>query len=159
MSRDTNSNPEISFDFSQSKIAIVQSTYHRHITDILKEGALATLRHYHVGNIYHIGMPGAYELVFGVIKALEGIENLDAAMVLGCVIKGDTDHDIYINQAVASGLSQLELKHKIPIGFGLLTTNTMDQAWERSGGAKGNKGEETALAVLKALSFKLMKIQ
>jgi 6,7-dimethyl-8-ribityllumazine synthase len=158
MSRDLSTNSFLDFDFSKSKIVIVQSTYHSDITNNLKEGALKILKEHGVTNILYIEMPGAYELVYGCNKAISILENINGIIALGCVIKGDTDHDIYINQAVASGLIQLENNYKIPIGFGLLTTNNLQQAVDRSGGNHGNKGEETAMAVLHAMSFKVNKL-
>lgn len=158
MSRDLSNHSFLDFDFSKSKIAIVQSTYHSEITDELRNGALKILKEHKVSNILHIEMPGAYELVYGCNKSISLIENLSGIIALGCVIKGDTDHDVYINHAVATGLIQLENEYRIPIGFGLLTTNNLQQALDRAGGIHGNKGEETAMAVLHAIGFKVNKL-
>ena len=158
MSRDLSVNSSVDFDFSKSNIAIVQSIYHSDITNALRLGAHKVLKEHGVENIHYIEMPGAYELVYGCNKSISLIENLHGIIALGCVIKGDTDHDVYINQAVANGLIQLENKYRLPIGFGLLTTNTAQQALDRAGGIHGNKGEETAMAVLHAISFKVIKI-
>ncbi len=157
MSRDHQTSGIVSFDFSKSIIVIVQSVYHSDITNELFNGALTVLKNNKVGEIHHMEMPGAYELVYGASKSYELIENLNGIITIGCVIKGDTDHDQYINQAVASGLISLEQQFKVPIGFGLLTTNNHQQAIDRSGGKHGNKGKETALAVLKCLSSSLIK--
>jgi 6,7-dimethyl-8-ribityllumazine synthase len=158
MLRELSTNSSFNFDFSKSKIAIVQSSYHSDITEELKNGALHVLHQHKIKEIFHIEMPGAYELVFGCNKAFELIDKLDGVIALGCVIKGDTDHDVYINHAVAHGLIDLENKFRVPIGFGLLTTNNHQQALDRAGGIHGNKGAETALAVLHSLSFKVHKI-
>lgn len=148
----------ISFDFSNFKFAIVQSVYHSDITDELKKAAIEVLKANKVGEIHCIEMPGAYELVYGSFKAIESIYHLNGIITLGCVIKGDTDHDIYINHAVAKGLIDLQAKYEIPIGFGLLTTNNLEQAVDRAGGKHGNKGAEVANAVLQAISTKPYKI-
>lgn len=158
MKQELNSKLDISYDFSGTKIAIVQSTYHRDVTDLLYQGCVKTLEEYKVGHLYHIEMPGAYELAYGAQKAIELSEKINSVIVLGCVIKGDTDHDVYINQALANGFISLEQKFRIPIGFGLLTVNTHEQAMDRAGGKHGNKGEEAALAILHALSFRINKI-
>jgi len=73
----------------------------------------------------------------------------NAVICLGCVIKGDTDHDQYINQAVSNELMRLSTEMLTPVIFGLLTTNDLQQALDRSGGKHGNKGEECAMAALK----------
>jgi len=88
-------------------------------------------------------VPGAFELPLGA-RIIMGQEKIDAAICLGCVIKGETDHDIYINNAVASGIMTLGLTSKKPIIFGLLTPNTKQQALDRAGGKYGNKGVEAA---------------
>lgn len=159
MSRDLSSLLPISdFDFGQYRVAIVQSTYHNEVTDSLKEGAIQMLQAHHIGEIYHIEVPGAYELVYGCQQAISYFSYLHGIITLGCVIKGDTDHDVYINHAVANGLMQLQIKHDIPIGFGLLTTNNLVQAIDRAGGKHGNKGEEVASAVLHSIASKINKI-
>lgn len=139
-------------------IAIVKSSYHDKITDKLTEGAIEVLKAHKISKILLIEVPGAYEIIYGCIHAINQIPNLAGIITLGCVIKGDTEHDIYINHAVAQGLSQLEIKYNIPIGFGLLTTNTEQQALDRSFGSVGNKGEEVAMAVLHSLNLKIKSI-
>lgn len=142
----------LAFDFSKKKIAIVCSSYHGGITDVLKKAAIDVLSINNVGSIYTLVVPGGYELLYGSLKCIQNIENLDGIITLGCVIKGDTEHDVYINQAVAEGLADIQLKFNIPIGFGLLTVNTEQQALDRSGGKLGNKGEEVAMAVLQCIA-------
>ncbi len=82
-------------------------------------------------------------------QLLDDSGTFDAILCLGCVIKGETDHDIYINNAVAQGLTQLSLSRKRPFLFGLLTPNTEQQALDRAGGKHGNKGVEVAVAAIK----------
>jgi 6,7-dimethyl-8-ribityllumazine synthase len=146
------------YDFSKKKIAIVCSSYHGEITEVLKNGALEVLKINQVGEIFTLMVPGGYELLYGSLKCIQDVEQLDGIITLGCVIKGDTEHDVYINQAVAEGLADIQLKFQIPIGFGLLTVNTEQQALDRSGGKLGNKGEEVAMAVLQCLAERVEKI-
>jgi 6,7-dimethyl-8-ribityllumazine synthase len=140
-------------NFSNNKIGIVQSVYYPEITNKLFEGACALLRAEGVTEITYLPVSGSFELVYGCVQLLHETK-VDGIITLGCVIKGETEHDRYINASVAHTIAQLEVEYKIPIGFGLLTTNDMEQAINRSGGAFGNKGEEVAYAVLSALAHK-----
>jgi len=92
-------------------------------------------------------VPGAWELSL-CVSWLLGRGGLDGVVALGCVIRGETPHFEYVSLGATTGLESLAREYGIPVGFGLLTTDTADQARARSGGAKGNKGEEAALAVL-----------
>jgi 6,7-dimethyl-8-ribityllumazine synthase len=148
----------LSYDFSKKKIAIVCSSYHANITDVLLNGAKEVLKINGVGEVFQFVVPGGYELLYGSLKCIRNVENLDGIITLGCVIKGDTEHDVYINQAVAEGLADIQLKFQIPIGFGLLTVNTEQQALDRSGGNLGNKGEEVAMAVLQCIAETVVKL-
>ncbi len=135
------------------KIAIVVSEYYfDEINKQLLKGCYETLIYNKINhqNISIEYVPGAFELTSGAQLVLEKYKS-DAVITLGCVIKGDTDHDKYINSAVANGLTNLSIQYKKPFIFGLLTPNTMKQAKERSGGKKGNKGIEVAEACLKML--------
>lgn len=136
-------------------LAIVKSSYHSNITNELEKGAVEVLKLQGINTVSIIEVPGAYELIYGCIHALKHIPNLDGIITLGCVIKGDTEHDIFINHAVAQGIANLEIQHKLPIGFGLLTTNTEQQALDRSFGHVGNKGEEVAMAVLQSILLEI----
>ena len=93
-------------------------------------------------------VPGAFELPLGA-RIVMGQHSIDAAICLGCVIKGETDHDVYINNAVAAGIMNLGLTSKKPVIFGLLTPNTKQQAIDRAGGKYGNKGVEAAKTAIK----------
>jgi 6,7-dimethyl-8-ribityllumazine synthase len=148
----------LSYDFSKKKIAIVCSSYHGNITDVLLNGAKEVLKINGVGEVFQFVVPGGYELLYGSLKCIQNVEQLDGIITLGCVIKGDTEHDVYINQAVAEGLADIQLKFQIPIGFGLLTVNTEQQALDRSGGNLGNKGEEVAMAVLQCIAETVVKL-
>jgi 6,7-dimethyl-8-ribityllumazine synthase len=137
------------------KIGIVVSAYHEQITFALRDGCIDTLRKYGVAekNIYVHLAPGAFELPLAA-GWLYDKSKADAIICLGCVIKGDTDHDVYINNAVATGLMSLSLETNAPFIFGLLTPNTEQQAKDRAGGKHGNKGDECAMAALKMLALK-----
>ena len=98
-------------------------------------------------------VPGSFELPLAA-KFVLAKEQKDAVICLGAVIKGETDHDKYINAAVASGIMQLSLLSNVPIIFGVLTTNNKEQALNRAGGAHGNKGVEAAITALKMIALK-----
>lgn len=128
-----------------SVFGIVVSKWHHEITQALASGALDTLKEYGVPEsaIYLLEVPGTFELPMGA-KILTARCKPDAIICLGCVIKGDTAHDEYINQAVANGLIQFSLISGIPAIFGVLTTLNDEQARDRAGGKYGNKGIEAA---------------
>lgn len=137
------------------KVGIVISEWNDDITSSLAQGCRDTLLREGIkeDHIYQLLVPGSFELPTGC-RILDDKYNLDAVIALGCVIKGDTRHDEYINQAVATGLMQLGIMRAKPFVFGLLTTNNKEQAEERSGGRYGNKGVEAALTALKMSSLK-----
>ena len=144
-----------STDVGDLKIGIVVSDYNEGITHQLLEGCLKTLIKEGISesNLRVIHVPGAYELPTGA-RMLDDKHNLDAVIVLGCVIKGETKHDEYISQAVATGLMQLAIMRSKPFILGVLTPNTQEQALERAGGKHGNKGVEAAVTALKMASLK-----
>ena len=136
-------------DLSGKKICIIVSAYHLSITQKLLDGAIGTLKRHQVPeqNVDVLWVPGSWELPGGLQMALK-TQQYAAAMVFGCVIRGETTHDQHINTTVSQSLGRLSVEHSCPVGFGLLTCNSMDQAIARSGGQMGNKGEETADAVI-----------
>ena len=131
------------------QFVIVSSLWNREITEKLEVAAFKTLlKHKVKENDIEIRLvPGAFELVFGAKRAIKDITP-DAVICLGCIIKGETPHDVYIAQAVAQGIMDLNLLKGVPVIFGVLTTNDFEQALERAGGKMGNKGEDAALAAL-----------
>jgi 6,7-dimethyl-8-ribityllumazine synthase len=145
---------ELPGSVSGHSFAIVVSRYHHSVTGKLLEGALATLAEHGVPDeqIRIAWAPGAWEIPI-ITQRLVQSEKYAAVLCFGCVIRGETTHDQYINATVSQSLGQLSLSGNIPIGFGLLTCNTMDQAVARSGGAVGNKGVETAQAVIETLKL------
>jgi len=140
---------------SGRKFGIIVSDYNRTITDSLLSGCVSTLHKHHVEdtNIHIARVPGAFELPMGA-RLLMTKERFDAVICLGCVIKGETKHDEYISQAVAHGIQQLSLMSTIPVVFGVLTPNSMQQAEERAGGKLGNKGVEAAETALVMAALK-----
>jgi 6,7-dimethyl-8-ribityllumazine synthase len=139
-------------DLPRGTIVIVASRYNAGICDSLVRGSVETLEAagYAANSIRIIRVPGAWELATIVRKALDS-KDVIAAIALGCVIKGETTHDEHINRAVSLSLMNMGVESQIPIAFGLLTCNTTEQALHRSGGNVGNKGIESAEAVLELL--------
>ena len=147
------SNLKIDLVFPDSiKIGIVVSAWHPEITETLFQGAEKVLLENKIKkeNIIRKDVPGSFELPFGAQLLTEKVK---AVICLGCVIKGETDHYDFICNAVSNGIINVSLKANLPVSFGVLTTNTLDQAQERSGGKHGNKGEDSAYAVLKMLAI------
>lgn len=142
------------------KIGIVVAEWNSDITFKLHEGCVEALQKHDVKeqDIYTKVVPGSFELPFAA-KAVLVEEKVDAVICLGCVIKGETDHDIYINQSVASAIMQLGLMTDKPFIFGVLTPNNQEQAEDRAGGKHGNKGVEAAITALKMIHIKKEKRQ
>jgi 6,7-dimethyl-8-ribityllumazine synthase len=135
--------------------AIVVSDYNQEITGALYDGAINTLiKHGAIpDNIIVKHVPGTFELPLAGQWMAEYFD-VDAVICIGCVIKGDTDHDQYINQAVSQSLAQLSIEYSIPFVFGILTTNNLEQAQDRAGGKLGNKGIEAAVTAIRMASLK-----
>ncbi len=136
-------------DGSSFKIGIVVSEWNADITNALLNGTKETLLKAGVleDNIEVLYVPGSFELPWGARQIMKPGKK-DAVICLGCIIQGETKHDEYIAAAVASGIMQLGLMSGIPVIFGVLTTNTEEQAKDRAGGKHGNKGSEAAVAAL-----------
>jgi 6,7-dimethyl-8-ribityllumazine synthase len=141
------------FDGKQGPIggrfAIVVSRYNEHITAKLLTGAVDTLRAAGVKDdaIDVAWVPGAWELPIVAQRFAESGRYV-AVLCLGAVIKGETTHDEHINRQVSLSLGQLALENHLPVLFGVLTCNTVEQAIHRAGGNVGNKGQECAEAAL-----------
>jgi 6,7-dimethyl-8-ribityllumazine synthase len=136
------------------KIAIIVAEWNEDITEALYEGAVSCLVNHGIKkkNIIRKNVPGTFELTLGA-QWMGDKKEISTVLCLGCVIQGDTPHFDYICQAVAYGITEVNLKTKKPIVFGVLTTLNKNQALERAGGKLGNKGEEAALTALKMLDF------
>jgi len=128
---------------------IVVSRFNQPVTDRLAEAARDCLIQHGATSeaISMVQVPGAWELPQAAKWILEGGQ-ADGVIALGCVIRGETPHFEFVSMAATVGLEALSREHHVPLAFGLLTTDTGEQALARAGGAKGNKGEEAALAVL-----------
>lgn len=127
------------------RIAVIDTGWNDFIVSRLTEGAISTLRRHGVGedDIVHITVPGAYELPLAVKTAAE-TGRYDAIVALGCVIRGATPHFDYVAGEAAKGISAVMQATGVPVAFGVLTTDTIEQAIERAGTKAGNKGAEAA---------------
>lgn len=134
-------------------IAIIVSRYNATITDRLLEGARAeyTRRGGDASTLEVVYAPGAYELPT-LANAAARSGRFAGVCTLGCIIRGETSHDVYIAQAVAEGLVNLTLLTGVPVAFGVLTVNNNAQAKARAGGKLGNKGEEAMGALLETVA-------
>lgn len=149
--------PESIPDASRMKFGIIVSDYNQDITTSLLDACIVTLKKHGVlaQNIDCIRVPGSFELVSGADLYLQSRQrSIDAVICLGCVIKGETRHDEYINHAIAQGITGLNTSFHIPVIFGVLTTNTLEQALARAGGKAGNKGVESAIAAIRMANLR-----
>jgi 6,7-dimethyl-8-ribityllumazine synthase len=137
-------------DASEMKFGIVVSEWNINITRNLLNGALKTLKLNGASesNIEVKWVPGSFELTLGGQFFAE-YRDVDAVICLGCVIQGETRHFDFICQSVSYGITDLNLNNNIPFVFGVLTTDDLQQAIDRSGGKHGNKGDEAAVTAIK----------
>lgn len=142
-------NPDEIPSVKSLKIALVVAEWNREITENLFLGAKEALLACGLleNNILRLNVPGSFELVFGAKKALEG--EVDAVVVIGSVIQGQTKHFDFVCQGVTQGIVSLNITSKAPVIFCVLTDNTLQQAVDRSGGVHGNKGVEAAVTAIK----------
>ncbi|MEM9232702.1 MAG: 6,7-dimethyl-8-ribityllumazine synthase [Pseudomonadota bacterium] len=131
------------------RIAIIDTGWNDFIVSRLTEGAMGALRRHGVADkdIVHITVPGAYELPLAVKTAAE-TGRYTAIVALGCVIRGATPHFDFVAGEAAKGLSSVMMTTGVPVAFGVLTTDTIEQAIERAGTKLGNKGAEAAAVAL-----------
>ena len=141
-------------DASTMHVGIVVSEWNSAITEKLLEGACNTLEKHGVtkNNIIVFRVPGSFELIFGAQQVIKH-SLVNAVIVLGCVVKGDTPHFDYVCEGVTEGVARLNATQDIPVIFGLLTTENMQQAEDRAGGLYGNKGDESAITAIKMIDF------
>ena len=157
MSSDFNINSQFNKqNIAAHRITILKSEWNSNITDLLVNSSKAYLLEEGLkkNNIDIRVVPGSMELVSASNILFEKNKNIDGLIAIGCIIKGDTDHDKYIANAVSNGLLNVSIKYNKPVIFGVLTTNSISQALERCGCKKGNKGEEAAYSLLKMLDLK-----
>ena len=148
---------EGNFENNDVKIAIGASKFNEIVTHHLVDGALATLKQFGINenNIDVYWVPGAFEIGFTAKKImLSG--KYDGIMTLGAVIKGETDHYSMIIQNVTNAIMQINLEAEIPVTFGILTTDDIEQALQRAGLKAGNEGSSTAQSLLEMISLNKM---
>ena len=141
-------------DMSGKHVAIVVSRFNESVTQKLVDGAIDALTR-HGGareNIDVVWVPGAWELP-AAIRALLATERYNALIALGAVIRGETPHFDFVAGEASRGIADAGADFDVPIGFGLLTTDTLEQAEARAGGAHGNKGWDAALAALEMMNL------
>jgi 6,7-dimethyl-8-ribityllumazine synthase len=141
------------YDVRGSRFAIVAAKFNRAITDRLVDGALETLERHRVrpDAIDVVRVPGAFELPLAARRAAAG--KVAAVVTLGAVIRGGTPHFEYVCRECARGVMQVGLERDLPVVFGVLTTDTVEQALERAGGTMGNKGAEAVVAALEMVTL------
>ncbi len=150
---------EGNFDINGVRIAIIAARWNSNITDSLLDGAVRALARHGIAesdmDVFRV--PGAFELPLACQKAArKGDDNgrkYDAVVALGCVIRGGTPHFEYVCAETTRGIGEVSLREDLPVAFGLLTTDDLEQAEERSGNNSENKGEEAALTALEMISL------
>ncbi|MFR0599816.1 MULTISPECIES: 6,7-dimethyl-8-ribityllumazine synthase [Lactobacillus] len=142
------------FKKTDFKVAIVVSRFNELVTKALVDGAVATLTQFglNADNIDVYWVPGAFEIGY-LSKKLVDSGKYDGLMTLGAVIRGETDHYQMIINAVTNAAMTLNLEGKIPVTFGILTTDNIDQALQRSGLKVGNEGSATAQSLLEMMNL------
>lgn len=138
---------------SKLRVAIVVSSWNASVTENLYQGALDVLTQKGCTSIDRIDVSGSFELIYGCKKAVHA--GFDAVIALGSVIRGETAHFDYVCQAVSNGIKDLNLLGIVPVIFGVLTDDTLDQAQARSGGKLGNKGAEAAAAAIQMANISI----
>jgi 6,7-dimethyl-8-ribityllumazine synthase len=140
-------------DATGMHFGLVVSQFNSLITERLQAGAIDALCRHGVReeDIVVVQVPGAFDIpLFAKKMAASG--RYDALVCLGAVIKGETPHFDYISAAMTQGIKEVMLTHGLPVAFGVLTTDSMEQALDRAGGKAGNKGAEAALAAVEMLN-------
>lgn len=135
---------------AQGRVAVLVSQYNERVTGRLLEGALACCRAAGLGadQVDVVWLPGAFELG-GAAAAAAATGRYLAIVALGAVVRGETAHFDFVAGEAARGLTEVAVRHQLPVAFGVLTTDTMEQALARAGGAAGNKGYEAAEAAIR----------
>ncbi len=136
-----------------ARIAIIAARFNESIVENLVSGAIDALKRHGAGEgqLHLVHVPGAYELPLAA-QRLAKTRQVDGIVALGVVIRGATPHFDYVCSECASGVSRVSLEHDIPIGFGVLTCDTLEQAVERAGTKAGNKGADAAMATIEMIS-------
>lgn len=142
------------------KVAVVAAKWNSFVTDEMLEGAVTALKAKGIAESDLITMrcPGSFELPLSCKYCIDHL-NVDAVVAIGAVIRGGTPHFDYVCDAVTRGIIDLNMSSSIPVAFGVLTTDTVEQATERASMDKGNKGAEAALSVIEMIQLKEALIQ
>ncbi|HMB55219.1 MAG TPA: 6,7-dimethyl-8-ribityllumazine synthase [Thermoanaerobaculia bacterium] len=141
-------------DGTGRRFALVASRFNGRLVELMVDGALDCLREHGVaeGDLAVVRVPGAFEIPLA-LEALAAAGGWDGLVALGIVIRGETPHFDYVCHEASAGVARVSRKHRLPIGFGVLTTDDEEQAAARCGGPKGNKGAEAALAALEMVGL------
>lgn len=136
------------------RFAIIVSRFNDFISSRLVEGAMDALKRHGASEeqISVVKVPGAFEIPL-VAKKLAGGDRFDALICLGAVIRGGTPHFDYVAAEVSKGIANVSLESKVPVTFGVLTTDNLEQAIERAGSKSGNKGYEAAVAAMELVNL------
>jgi 6,7-dimethyl-8-ribityllumazine synthase len=136
------------------RFGIVVADWNDRFTYSMADAAIETLKIHGAtaDNILVKHVPGSFELVYGAKWMIDNAQ-VDAVIAIGCVIRGDTPHFDYICQGTTQGLTELNVEGKVPVVYGLLTCNNMEQAEARTGGILGNKGTECAVTAIKMIDY------
>jgi 6,7-dimethyl-8-ribityllumazine synthase len=137
-----------------ARFCLVAARFNSFVVESLVDGAIDTLRRHGAQdeNITLVRVPGAFEMPIALVKiAAKG--GYDAIIALGAVIRGGTPHFDYVAGECVKGMSQVSLKHGVPIAFGVLTVDTIEQAIERAGTKAGNKGAEATLSAIEMVNL------
>ncbi len=139
---------------NEGKMAIVSARFNSFVVERLVEGAVDALKRHNFDEtqIEHYKVPGAFEMPVMVKKVLESGKYI-GVIALGAVIRGATPHFDYVSAEVSKGLATLSITYTTPLGFGVLTTDNIDQAIERAGSKAGNKGSEAAMTVIEMIDL------
>ena len=149
-----NKNSEGDFTARGPRFGIVAARFNGFIGERLLEAAVDTLARHGAdrSNIEVVRVPGAFEIPL-VLKAMAASKNYDALIALGCVIRGATPHFEYVAGECSKGIAQVGMQFDIPVGFGVLTVDTIEQAIERAGAKAGNKGADAALTAIEMVNL------
>lgn len=145
---------EGNFNLGGVRVAVITARWNSKVTEGLRTGALRALERHQIdaNAVEDFAVPGAFELPLAAQRAAR-TGRFDAIITLGCVIRGDTPHFDYVCAETTRGIGEVGLRENIPVAFGLLTTDNLQQALERAGDNSENKGEEAALTVLEMLEL------
>lgn len=142
------------------KVAVVAAKWNSFVTDEMLEGAVTALKAKGIAesDLFTMRCPGSFELPLACKYCIDYL-NVDAVVAIGAVIRGGTPHFDYVCDAVTRGITDLNMSSSIPVAFGVLTTDSVEQATERASVDKGNKGAEAALSVIEMIQLKEALIQ